>query len=289
MAVSMWNPLTLVAATDGREQSDGAIRAGAWLAETGASWRIVSVAPPLPIVTPDIDLQIRADAIDVSLGNQRRLLQEQLARVLVHEPSAEIDVRYGDPADEVCRAAEEANASLIVAGLGRRRLIDRLLADETALRIIRSASMPVFAVPPDFTPAASAAIVGVDFSETSVHAARLAVGLVRDVSTIYLVNVAPREDVLSLATGGREAYEAYAMPKLKQVAQDLHLPERVHLQPVIRHGDPAAALLKYASETRSELIAIGTRGLGLVSRLLLGSVATKVIRASSIAVLTVPA
>jgi nucleotide-binding universal stress UspA family protein len=36
------------------------------------------------------------------------------------------------------------------------------------------------------------------------------------------------------------------------------------------------------------MIAIGTRGQGLVARMLAGSVATKVIRGSSVAVLTLP-
>jgi len=285
----MQNPSTLIVATDGREQSDGAIRAGHWLAETDVAWRVVSVVPPLPLVSADLELQIRADAIDASLENQRRLLHEQLQRVLGSASTARLDVRQGHPADVVCRTAEDTNASLIVAGLGRRRLVDRLLADETALRIIRCATTPVLAVPPEFMPAPHTAIVGVDFSETSVRAAELALRLVQSAATIYLMNVAPREDVLSLATSGLAAYEAHAMPKLNDLAQRLQAPERVHLQPVIKQGDPATALLEYASETNSELIAIGTRGLGLVARLLLGSVATKVIRASSIAALTVPA
>jgi nucleotide-binding universal stress UspA family protein len=284
----MWPPSRILVATDGREQSDGAIRAGAWLAQTGAPWRIVSAVPPLPIVSADLDLQINADTIEASLATQRRLVHDQLQRVLRGNPIAEIDVRHGSPADVVCRTAEETNASLIVAGLGRRNLVDRLLADETALRLIRSAQVPVLAVPPDFASAPRTAIVGVDFSGNSVHAAELAIRLVQDIATIYLASVAPRENVFTLATGGRDAYEAHVMPKLKQLARDLQPPPRVHLQPVVKQGDPATELLAYARETQSELIAIGTRGLGLVSRLLLGSVATKIVRASPMAVLTVP-
>jgi len=47
-------------------------------------------------------------------------------------------------------------------------------------------------------------------------------------------------------------------------------------------------LLRYAEEVHAELIAVGTRGQGFLARLLLGGVATKIIRASPIAVLTIP-
>ena len=289
IGAEMPNPSTILVATDGREQSDGAIRGGALLAEMGSVWRIVSVVPPRPVVSPELDLRISADVMEASREGRGQVVHEQVRRLLGTDVEVDIDVRTGHPADTISRAALEAKATLIVTGLGRHRLIDRLLADETALQIIRAAPTPVLAVPPDFSRAPLIAIVGVDFSEASVRAARLALQMVRGTATIYLANVAPREDVLSLATGGRADYEARAMAKLRQLADELEPPEQVHLQPVVRQGDSGTALLSYADETRSELIAVGTRGLGLVSRLMLGSVATKVIRASTIAVLTVPA
>jgi nucleotide-binding universal stress UspA family protein len=285
----MTTPSTILVATDGREQSDGAIRAGALFAGNGDAWRIVSVVPPLPPVSAELDLHISTEVRDASRDERRRVVQEQLRRVMSQASNVDVDVRNGDPADIVSRVATESGAKLIVTGLGRHRLVDRLLADETTLHIIRSAPTPVLAVPPEFSRAPQTAIVGVDFSETSMHAAQLALQMVRGAATVYLANVAPREDVLSLATNAGATYEARAMTKLQQLADELEPPELVHLQPVVRKGDSGTALLSYAADTRSELIAVGTRGLGLVSRLLVGSVATKVIRAATIAVLTVPA
>jgi nucleotide-binding universal stress UspA family protein len=283
------NPSTIIVATDGREQSDGAIRAATLFAELGDAWRIVSVVPPFPVVSAELDLHISAEVLDASRDERRRVVHEQVRRVLGQSVKVGVDVRNGDPAAVVSRTAAEAGVKLIITGLGRHRLVDRLLADETTLHIIRSAPTPVLAVPPEFSRAPQTAIVGVDFSETSLRAARLALHMVRGAATVYLANVAPREDAFSLATGGRAAYVEQATTKLHQLADELKPPELVHLQPVVRHGDPGTALLSYAADTRSELIAIGTRGLGLVSRLLLGSVATKVIRGSTIPVLTVPA
>jgi len=285
----MTTPSTILVATDGREQSDGAIRAGALFAENGDAWHIVSVVPPLPPVSAELDLHISTEVRDASRDERRRVVQEQLRRVMSQASKVDVDVRSGDAADIVSRVATESGAKLIVTGLGRHRLVDRLLADETTLHIIRSAQTPVLAVPPEFSRAPQTAIVGVDFSETSMRAAKLALQMVRGAATVYLANVAPREDVLSLATKGGATYEARAMTKLQQLADELEPPELVHLQPVVRKGDSGTALLSYAADTQCELIAVGTRGLGLVSRLLVGSVATKVIRAATIAVLTVPA
>ena len=49
-----------------------------------------------------------------------------------------------------------------------------------------------------------------------------------------------------------------------------------------------ATVFLYAAETHAGMIAIETRGQGFVARMLTGGVATKIIRGSSVAVLTLP-
>lgn len=280
---------TIIVATDGREQSDGALRAGAMFAKPGDAWRILSVIAPLPVVSMDLEFHVGAEVIDASREGRARMVQEQVRRVLGDDARIQIDVHMGHPAETISRLATEAGAGLIITGLGRHRLVDRLLSDETALQIVRSASTPVLAVPGEFSRGPHTAIVGVDFSEMSIHAAQLALQMVSGAATVFLVNVAPRDDLYSLATNARAEYEDHAMTKLHELAARLQPPKTVHLQPVVRRGDPGAELLSYAADAGSELLAIGTRGLGFVSRMLVGSVASKVIRASTTPVLTVPA
>jgi nucleotide-binding universal stress UspA family protein len=52
-------------------------------------------------------------------------------------------------------------------------------------------------------------------------------------------------------------------------------------------GEPAAVITEYARDKRCDQILMGTRGLGSVAGLLLGSVATKVIHLSDVPVLLV--
>ncbi|MCC6419212.1 MAG: universal stress protein [Gemmataceae bacterium] len=54
----------------------------------------------------------------------------------------------------------------------------------------------------------------------------------------------------------------------------------------LAHGDPAAEILHAAHETGCDLIVMGTHGRTGLARLLLGSVAEKVLRAASCPVLT---
>ena len=278
----------IIVATDGREQSDGALRAGALFGGT-KGWRILSAAPMLHSLVPELDLGITAQALDVLRDQQLQSVRGQLRRALGEDPHVEIDIATGDPALATATIATREHASLIICGLGRHRIVDRLLGDETALAIIRVATHPVLAVPDDFAHRPRYAVVGMDFSEGSIGAAQLAPRFISKTATIYLVNVAPRDHLLHLVPGGFSAYEEHAGTQLELVVNRLNVPSGVHVQPVVRQGDAGTELLRFAEEVGDVLIAMGTRGLGLVARLLLGSVATKVIRASPTPVLTIPA
>src|SRR5689334_5750868 len=103
----MPTPSTILVATDGRDQSDGAIRGGALLAEMGGVWRIVSVVPPLPVVSAELDLRISADVTAASREGRGQVVHEQVRRVLGTVVEVDIDVRTGHPADTISRAALE--------------------------------------------------------------------------------------------------------------------------------------------------------------------------------------
>jgi len=277
----------VIVATDGREQSDGALRAGALFGGSTDAWRVVSASPLITNVAPEFDLGITAEANDVLRDRQHQLVHDQIRRVGV---ATDIDVEIGSGSAVlvVSASASTRNAALIIAGLGRHKVVDRLLGDETALAIIRATDKPVLAVPQDFAEMPRNAVVGIDFSDPSICAAQLALRFTHEAATIYLVNVAPRENVLSTVTGGLTAYELRARSELELVASRLDIPPRMHVQAVVRQGDPGSELPRYAEDVEAQLIAVGTRGQGFLARLFLGSVATKVVRASPIAVLTVP-
>lgn len=118
------------------------------------------------------------------------------------------------------------------------------------------------------------------------HAVDLAVAHEAQLYTVYVVNTAsygglPMEtswegirDVL--ADEGQEAID-----RVRELAGD------VPVDGAIVDGSPARQILTYAEDNDCDLIVMGTHGRSGVDRLLLGSVAERVVRTSDIPVLTV--
>jgi nucleotide-binding universal stress UspA family protein len=93
------------------------------------------------------------------------------------------------------------------------------------------------------------------------------------------VAVPAREDeaATDLARRAREELESVAADLRGQGTQTEVVLKRVN--------QPAAAILKFADEEQVDVVAMTTRGRGGVARLVLGSVADKVIRGADVPVL----
>jgi len=61
----------------------------------------------------------------------------------------------------------------------------------------------------------------------------------------------------------------------------------VDVERELSDGNPAREIVRYAEDENCDLVVMGTHGRGEIDRLLLGSVAEKVVRSSSVPVLTV--
>jgi nucleotide-binding universal stress UspA family protein len=278
----------VLVATDGRGQSDGALVAGLILGENPDAVRVVTVVEPLPVVTPEVQLAVSADVLTARRSAARREAEMQVARVLGTAVAPAVEVREGDPARTLAKIARESNASLIVCGLGRHEVVDRVFGNETALRLVRVASVPVLAAPATFTHAPHRIVVAVDFSETSLRAARLALELASEDATIYLAHVGPRDSAVAGLSAWGPAYHQDAGDGLVKLHSHLRIPTGTTVQRVLLQGDPATELLAFATSVNADLIATGSHGHGFVTRLLIGSVATRLVRTSTCAVLTVP-
>ena len=80
----------------------------------------------------------------------------------------------GEPAFALTDLAASVQSPLLVMGIGRHRMLDRVFGSETTLRAIRLASCPVLAVHPDLDGPFHDVVVAVDFSPASAYAAQLA-------------------------------------------------------------------------------------------------------------------
>jgi len=87
---------------------------------------------------------------------------------------------------------------------------------------------------------------------------------------------------------GAEPHERWARSQLLALSERLVVPAGVTLKVATLHGRPARQIIDYARAVGADLVATGTHGRGFVARAVLGSVATKLIRGATCAVLTVP-
>jgi nucleotide-binding universal stress UspA family protein len=277
----------VVVATDGHDQSNGAMLMARILAGGTDALRVVSVVRTLPVVSPEMPVGISAEMELTRREEHRRMVKQQEGRMW-GDDSVEPDVLDGDPATNIAQLARRTNATLIVTGLGRHRVVDRLFGDETALRLTRVAGTPVYAVANGPTRAPVRIVVAVDFSETSLRAARLALEVAAPNATVYLVHVAPRDATLNEWSAFGSSYKDDAGDALHKMRDTLRVPSGIVVQRILLQGDPATELLAFATNVKADLIATGSHGHGFVARMLVGSVTTRILRCATCSVLAVP-
>ena len=277
----------VVVATDGREQSDAAMAVGRLLAGEEGALRVVTVLKALPMVSPEAALPISADVQTARRAEQRRAVVAQADRVW-GETNVDVELAEGEPAATIAKIAHDSNATMIVSGIGRHQVMDRLFGDETAIRLVRMSSVPVLTVAGGLLRAPRRIVVAADFSETSLRAARLALELAAPHATLYLAHVGPRDKVLHDWNSWGLSYKEDAGDALQKMLHQLRVPTGMTVQRVLLQGDPATELLAFATSVNADLIATGSHGYGFVARMLIGSVTTRILRCSTCSVLCVP-
>ncbi|KAG1648693.1 Universal stress protein YxiE [Nymphon striatum] len=138
-------------------------------------------------------------------------------------------------------------------------------------------------------------VVGIDGSDCGARALDAAVQLVQEGGTVHVVSAFD-------APSTREISEAYAaVPEEFTAEIDLLAGPRAVVEKAVQNvknagydavdhfldKDPASAILDTADEVKADLIVVGSRGLGRASRVLRGSVSTKIAHHSPIDFLVV--
>ena len=286
-------PLRVLLATDG---SPDARAAAEWLARlplaSGSTILVVSVVaiPPSPITFPGLEELKRS-----LLAEGRRVCDEAADVLRPRWPAVEPSVIDGDPREQILRAAETWKPDLAV--LGRRGLggLERMLLGSVSLAAARHLPCPVF-IMHGAPRAIQRIVIGVDGSAESRAAVNFVAGLALgpDVE-IHLVAVAESVFVpSSLPAAAREAFRslvAEANERQQESLRDVLLRAAarwrgrasVHTHKPV--GDPARELLERAGG--ADLLVVGSRGLGAVRRLLLGTVSEKVLQHAPCPVLIV--
>ncbi|ELY67635.1 universal stress protein [Natrinema versiforme] len=107
------------------------------------------------------------------------------------------------------------------------------------------------------------------------------------IRALYVVNVAgygglPMETALEGVSDALREEGQAAVGRVEDLA-----PAEITVETAVREGAPSQVIINEADPTECDLVVMGTHGRGGIDRLLLGSVTERVVRRSSVPVLTV--
>jgi len=283
----------MLLAADGSEDAALAARATMNLCgEAGSDLHIIHVWHSVPSVHFDAFLRIQFER------EARELLEDQVGRIeSAGGTVAEAHLREGTLVDSILNLAGELEAGLVVMGSRGRGAIRRLLMGSVSEGVVHGASCPVLVMrggeqawPPQRV------VIGDDGSEEANGAGDLAARIGKPFDTkALLVRAYPR--LPEVDAEGREFDARMVDDELRREEQAFigrakEIEDAIGVRPRIEIavGDPAGMLLRAAEEGVAErtLVAVGSRGLGAVRRVRLGSVSTKVLHAAEGPVLVYP-
>jgi nucleotide-binding universal stress UspA family protein len=199
---------------------------------------------------------------------------------------------YGgaSPAAILSSLAERERFDAIVVGSPHRGPVGRVLIGSVAASLLSGATTAVAVAPHDYAAerheAPRLVAVAYDGTAEAKLALRRAEAAVRPVNgTVRLLTVATPPIVMPVAGG----YVPPAMPNPEKVVNSglESIDPRLAADSRLLEGDPARALAK-ACEDGVELLFVGSRGYGPVSRVLLGSISRKLSTQAPCPLLVVP-
>jgi len=285
-------------ATDGLAQSSGAFTAAVAIGRGGTrrkdhgaqlAVRVITVCDVLPVVVPEAPELIPQEIIAGRRENMLEAACEQVRYNVADTARWSVEALTGPTVPTIAQIAEESGASLIVMGLGKHDLYERVFGSETALRVMQRSRVPVLAVPQNWIGIPRRVLIAVDFGAASLRAARAAMRVVAPGSSLCFAHVAPAIGLPGDDDDLAAIYRANVDEELGRFISRAEVPDDVTVARTTLYGDTAEALLRAARDQHADMIVAGTHGLSALARLLIGSVASKLIRGAQCAVLVASA
>lgn len=285
---------TVLAATDGSAEGSAAVGVAAsfpW--PRGARARGVVARGSIPAELPAAAWPVIDEGLERIAGAARRALGRRW-------PHAEVAVVSRSPVDAILAEARRARARVIVVGARGHGVFSRLLLGSVSRGVVRHAACAVLVVKRR-PRAVGRVVVGLDGSAHSRHAVALLAGLeppasglatlVRVVEPLRLPSMgllpgSARSLVAGQVAALQARHVAAARREVEAAARRLRRAGwKARAQ--VREGLPVPELLAAARGTRADLVVVGARGVGGIERLLLGSVAERLLDRSPVSVLVV--
>ena len=286
---------TIVVGTSLAAESDEVVAAAAQIARnTGARLALVHAIETVPLIADPVPNPALPGILAELERAATRRIDEQRERLGIPESLvASVDLVRGRPHREILLQAAALGAELIVVGAFRGGNEPRRAAwlGSTADRLARAASCPVLVVRPGLRIPPTRVLAPVDLSLLAADALRCGLAFLAQAVPAAPPPVAA---LFVLEPWQRPLGVPLAPERLAHVLRgELHAfltqhARGAHVESVVRTGEVVDEVLAEVAARGADLLIVGTHGRSGVERLLLGSVASGLLRRASCSLLVVP-
>jgi len=284
----------ILLATDGSESSETAARTALYLLKRlDSEMHVVYVAPEHPYMHAYYDLRHQEEEERLR-REDKRMLDEYVDHVRQAGGTvADSYLRVGEAAKGIVELAEELDVGLVVLGSRGHGRIRRALMGSVSMGVLRHAHCSVLIVRghgPEKEKRESLLgkiLAAIDGSEVASAAAQTATEVAKATgSEVHLVYAMQKERYRphlgpEMWEGWEEGFEHAKRSAHSWMEKQAELMRGEGAKTVESHlllGRPDAAIVWLAERLGTELLVVGSRGLGGIRRALIGSVSDSVVR-----------
>jgi nucleotide-binding universal stress UspA family protein len=282
---------TLIVATDGSPASTSAFTAANLIAKVNdVDVRVVSVLEPLrmPVAVPHAILAFE-EMDSLRAGELAHRIRTQVKENELQDNAWPVENRVGVPAAEIAQSAQEHGAGLIIVGASRHGLLDRVMGEETASRIVQLGNIPLLVASEGIQRLPHRVAVAMDLDPSQLGDLPPVLSLFGPAARVACVHVQRRENFPgSDSSAFARAYESAVTESFGVTQAAISKVPGMRADLIRLSGDPATELLRYVEHAKVELLVLGLRRHYGLGRLLGGSVALKVLRDATCSILIVP-
>ncbi|MEP6781393.1 MAG: universal stress protein [Gemmatimonadaceae bacterium] len=277
-------------ATSATAHSHWAVKAARKAAHAlGAPLQVISIIEPPAMFDP----MSGAIPLPLLFDETFRAEREVEVRSFLSTENVQVEdksniVQFGSIASAIVRAANVAQAQLVVVGAGTHVRGNEIRSGDLASRLLAALSCPVLSVSERTHKMFDHVVSAIDFSPASIAAAHTALQLVATNGTLVLVHCTSNgefigaTDALHGATSSND--DANKLVRLRdRFAQWARADVKLEFRQL--NGNAATELLNFANFADSGLITVGTHSKGFLERMFVGSVARHIFQHASCNVL----
>ena len=282
--------------TDFSENAESAMNYAIDLAKQCSATLHLLHTPVIPTyLLMDLSYSPGPEAVTRILNDSQEALDAQAQKLIEAGVEHFTAIREGTAHEVIRDYAKEHDVDLVIMGTHGRTGVAKLMYGSVTERVVKTVHTPIIVVPPGASQVPSAIVMCYDFSGPAKRAAKVA-GAIHEVfrGPLHLVHsyldvwgeYTDRGAVVGeAAERRREALRLGLQEMLEKDAEALFPADADATEVHLVTGDPAESILRVANDVGATLICAGTTGKSGIARLLIGSVARRLLHESEVPLL----